>query len=597
MSELFSSVEFWFGAVAVSAFQVERFGVLSADDSALSIRRAVIPNLRAHDFASRFTFRASLLAFLVVSFAMYALFCLVSPTVFQGWAQVSGSANPEELKTFVESVPYPLYIAAAFMGLTQPAIPILSRIGDMQRDLFHSLMGVPKRVVATSDFFANQIFARSPDREAIAREVTELTGDSWLERIDSYADSMFYRDQVRRMKLDEEAELNERLAGSKRELRDLAGQLVYASALAAVRESGVKSLGRLAADLRVEIPAGRATMGDIFAVIVLLLVGTTMLWCVLPLFDSLATRFLTASPTFDFWPNTLSNSGQYLMVQVAPMLAAVTVGLATWCRMLKRSGPRKMATGGMMGQLSSYLERYAAIITVVVAVLVGYDLLQAFFDYGYFSNKTPGSFQAFVVKNLPFFLLHSFISAAACFLILLHVDNIAAGVRKPLLPSLGLLVSVVGGLALFYAAARLYYQFKFTQVAGLDYVVLVVVLNLAAALLSFIAASFCCRAREPEARDDRMAIEGTTASNVRSTALPPAAPQLAGLASATASDPAAAIAPAPRRKPGERRVRRARAAAAATRTSPVRGAPKRAAGATATQKPASRKRAKESASG
>jgi hypothetical protein len=154
MSELIASAEFWFGAVVLCAYQIARFSELSAVDPALSARSALIPNLRASDFAGRFTFVATLSLFLAASFAVYLGLCALSPTVLHGWARVSGAAPTADLEEFIRSVPYPLYIAAAFMGLTQPAIPVLSKFGDMQRNLFHAWMGVPRRVVDTSSFLS-----------------------------------------------------------------------------------------------------------------------------------------------------------------------------------------------------------------------------------------------------------------------------------------------------------------------------------------------------------------------------------------------------------------------------------------------------------
>jgi hypothetical protein len=496
MSSLLSSVEFWFGAFLLFAYQIARFSELSALDPAVSARSALIPNLRASDFTGRFAFFVTLSAFLAATLGIYLILCLVSPTVLHGWAQVSGAAAGEDLEKFVGSVPYPLYIAAAFMGLTQPAIPILSKLGDMQRNLFHALIGVPRRVVDTSTYLANQIFARSSTSDELGKELLRLVSDPWLERIDAYADAVFYRHQLARLKLEDDQEVGELLKGSKRELKNLIAELVYAASLATVRESGSKSLDRLAADLDVALPPSPATLRDFLAGGILFLIGMTFLWSVIPMFDGLSAKFLSAGSKWDFWPDTLSASGQYLMSQAGPIFVATGLALATWSAAYRRHDYVVPATRRPpASRIAAHLDRYAGLFVGVVVIIVAYDLGQAFFDYGYFREGTgKGSFWAFVLSNLPFFLLHSFISLAACFVLLLHVDEIEAErAKETRFPALALLTVGVGLASLFYAVARLYYQFRFKEIDGVDFVVLVVVLNVSAALLAYATAVFYCR--------------------------------------------------------------------------------------------------------
>ncbi|HEV2897585.1 MAG TPA: hypothetical protein VGX71_07075 [Pseudaminobacter sp.] len=157
---MFLSTEFWFGAAVLGAYQFAKFSELSSPDPDFAARSALIPNLRAIDFAGRLTYLATLAAFLAATFVIYFILCKISPTILLGWAQVSGASPSEDLETFVGSVNYPLYIAAAYIGFTQPGIPLLSNIGNVQRNLFHAWMGVPSRVMSASSFFANQRGAR-----------------------------------------------------------------------------------------------------------------------------------------------------------------------------------------------------------------------------------------------------------------------------------------------------------------------------------------------------------------------------------------------------------------------------------------------------
>ena len=227
------------GAALLGAYQFAKFNELRSPDPDFAARSALIPNPRAIDFAGRLTYSATLVAFLAATFLIYFVLCKISPTILSGWAQVSGASPDEKLTKFVNTVNYPLYIAAVYMGVAQQGIPLLSNIGNVQRNLFHAWMGIPTKVMRASSFFANQIFARSPDAERLAKEVEVLRSDAWVERIDAYADTELYATHLARLKLDDEPELHK---ATRRELKILTRQLVDVASLATVRESGVASL-------------------------------------------------------------------------------------------------------------------------------------------------------------------------------------------------------------------------------------------------------------------------------------------------------------------------------------------------------------------
>jgi hypothetical protein len=485
MSDLMSSAEFWFGTFVLCTYQVAKFSELNSLDPSFSARSAIIPNLRASDFAGRFLFYGSLTAFLLATFLGYFLVCAASPRLLAGWAKVTGLQGDPE--AFVKSVPYPLYIAAAFMGLTQPAIPILSKIGDMQRNVFHVWMGVPKRVVGTSTFFSNQILARSPDREGLGRELQKLVSDSWLNRIDAYADTVFYRQQISRLKLNEDGQIEDIVKGSKWELKNLIEQLVYAASLATVRESGGKGLLRLAADLGATIPTNTAPLKDYLAGGVLCLIGMTLLWFVVPIFDKFASANLQGGD-WDFWPDDLQTTAQYLLSHAVPVFVATVITLTMWSRRLESAGDGNEDDSRMEGEFVSGLENYAGLILTLILIVVLYDFAQALYDFGSFQASIAKSAYEFIVKNVPFYVLHSFVSILACFIILIYVGRLGnPAARVNTLASAGLLVLVVGFASAFYAMARLYYQFNGAQ--GLDFIVLVVVVNVTAALLALATAS------------------------------------------------------------------------------------------------------------
>lgn len=494
MSDLFLSTEFWFGAAVLGAYQFAKFSELRSPDPEFAARSALIPNLRAIDFAGRVTYCATLVAFLIATFLIYCVLCKISPTILLGWAQVSGASPSEDLETFVGSVNYPLYIAAAYIGFTQPGIPLLSNIGNVQRNLFHAWMGVPSRVMSASSFFANQMFTRSQDTKELAKELQVLISDAWVERIDAYADAEFYRAHLARLKLDDEAEL---LKGTRRELKILTRQLVDVASLATVRESGIASLARLAGDLRVSMLPNPGWPKAFLAGGTLFFIGMTFLWNLIPAFDSAAARFLSAGAKHDFWPANLSFSGQYLISQAGPIFLATGVALATWVSAFDRAQTATVDKPRPVDGIAAHFNRYAGLFAFTVIGIVLFDVFQAFFDYGAYKAGRAIDFVTFIQSNLPFYLLHSFISLFVCFVLLRHMDDGAQLPRRRTASTISLLVTGVALASLFYAAAQVQHKFNVPfGPNGADLAVLMVVINVSAALMAFACAALCKRQAE-----------------------------------------------------------------------------------------------------
>ena len=495
MFEILSSADFWFGAAVIGAYQFAKFREISIADPDLAARQAHIPNLQARDFAGRPTFFLALGAFLAAIFVTYFVLCSVSPAILEGLAKMSGATESSDLDQFVDSVHYPLYIAAAFIGFTQPGIPFLSNIGNVQRDLFHTWIGVPRRVMTTSTFFANQLLARSADSNALGKQIRPLVSDGWLERIDDYADTDFYRAQLARLKLDDEAEIEEALKGSQRELKSLTRQLVDIAAVACVREGGMGSLSRLADDLGVATEDDPDLAKAFLAGGILFLIGMTLLWNVIPLFDGVAARFLGAEE-FDLWPHNLNFSGQYLISQAGPIFFASTAATAAWLSAFRRS----RSHGGRIQSppsLVAHFSRYAGLFAWIVIGIVVFDLFQAFFDYGFYKKGAASGFWIFIPANLPFYLLHSFISLFVCFVILLHLDEEAEQQSWRALSMLAFLALGAGIFSVLYTAARIQFSFeKEFGAYGLDMAVLIAAINISAAMLAFTIAGLCKRQAE-----------------------------------------------------------------------------------------------------
>ena len=164
MPEFLKMPEFWIGAAALCTFQCGKFGELNSIDPRF-LRLSHIPNLRASDFAGPQVFAGALVLFLAVTLAIYFVLCWASPTLLIGVAKVTQQQlAAEQFAQFTNSIPYPLYIAVGFMGLAQQAVPGLSKIANIQRDVFHYLLGVPHSALLTVDAASAQLFAQGANR-------------------------------------------------------------------------------------------------------------------------------------------------------------------------------------------------------------------------------------------------------------------------------------------------------------------------------------------------------------------------------------------------------------------------------------------------
>jgi len=492
MSETFMSVEFWFGAAVLIVYQFAKFDELHAMDSEFAQRSALMPTLRTTDFAGRMTYFVALGIFLATSLAFYFILCKISPKIMLGWAQISGAVAGEDLEKFVDSVNYPLFIAAAYIGLTQPGIPFLSNIGNAQRDMFHALMGVPTRVLNASGSFTNQIFARSGSPEQLARELQILTSDAWVQRIDAYADADFYLAHIKRLQLDEQAEL---LKATRRELKILVRQLVDVAALATVRESGVASLDRLADDLRVSMIPSRGWAAAFLAGGTLFLMGTTVLWILLPLLHDPAKLLLSPMGN-DYWPKALEFSGQSIISQAGPIFLVTGIALAAWASAFGRAETAVVKPRWRPG-MEAHFSRYAGLFVCTVVGVVLFDVFQAFFDYGAYKVGNLTGFGAIAFRSLPVYILHSFISLYVCFILLLYMnDNLEGNRNNSAWKLMGMVVGVsVLSFICAFVQIRMLFNLPFGR-HGLDLAVVMVVINVSAALIAFACAALCKRHAE-----------------------------------------------------------------------------------------------------
>ena len=118
---------FLLGAVLVTLVHATKFGELNLGNPVTGRYLALLPGAKVRDFVGPYAYHVALLAFLGVSLTAYYLACQLSPDILQGAAKLLGYVDADKT---IQGVPYPLYVAALFIGLTQPIVPVFSRFGE-----------------------------------------------------------------------------------------------------------------------------------------------------------------------------------------------------------------------------------------------------------------------------------------------------------------------------------------------------------------------------------------------------------------------------------------------------------------------------------
>src|SRR5262249_42689040 len=236
---------FLLGAVLVTLVHATKFGELNLANPVTGRYLALLPGAKVRDFVGPYAYHLALVAFLSVSLIAYYLVCQISPDILKGAIKLFTDADPE---TAIRGVPYPLYVAGLFIGLTQPVIPVFSRFGEAQRDFFHDQIEVPKRLIDLAERLAGDIEARAgADKRLLAREVRNLVSGDVLSTVQTYGDLAFYKLQLERLDLDDPAALENAIKeSSAKELRRLIERITFCTLVAVMRQSGTQALVKVA---------------------------------------------------------------------------------------------------------------------------------------------------------------------------------------------------------------------------------------------------------------------------------------------------------------------------------------------------------------
>ena len=132
--------------------------------------------------------------------------------------------------------------------------------------------------------------------------------------------------------------------------------------------------------------------------------------------------------------------------------------------------------------------------------VVVFDVFQGFFDLG--ANYVDGKAEGFLMSissELPLYLLHSLVSLAICFVLLLYMDEHSQQTRWRTASAIPVLTGAVTLASIFYAATMVPHTYKGCTFGpcGLDYAVAIIVINVSAALMALGCAAFCKRQAWP----------------------------------------------------------------------------------------------------
>ncbi|WP_158704437.1 hypothetical protein [Rhizobium sp. NXC24] len=390
----------------------------------------------------------------------------------------------EKFQELIKSVPYPLFISAAFMGLTHEAIPGFSKIANLQRDIFHDLVGVPRIVANTATDFSTELWDKLETNQQRAAELSNWTKLNWRNKIRPYADITFYEAEISRR-----ADALENLStSSEKDLKSLLEQLVYVASIATVRKGGGIALRRLARDLGVhEPPSMNLPIRGLVAGALLSLVALTILWFAIPLLGPVVD-WLNGPPPLEYWPHgedELTISGLYLLAQAIPVLLAVTILVIS----LSPSAGTEMENITFRG----IFEKHAVLLLSITIVVFLFDYIQMMSDYGMYNNVITTSFWIFIARWIPYNVLHAIISMSVCIVILNYVirgQTKTAGVSIKYI--IAMIVSVAA-LSCFYAIVRL--RFDFHQSIAIDYILIISFLNISASVIALYLCQCICHRR------------------------------------------------------------------------------------------------------
>jgi len=486
---------FLLGAVLVILVHATKFGELNLGNPVTGRYLALLPGAKVRDFVGPYAYHVALLAFLGVSLTAYYLACQMSPDILQGAAKLLGYVDVDKT---IQGVPYPLYVAALFIGLTQPIVPVFSRFGEAQRDFFHDQIEVPRRLIDLAERLASAVEARAgADKRLLAREVRNLVSGTVFSTVQTYGDLAFYKLQLERLDLGDPGALDNAIKeSSAKELRGLIERIIFCTLVAVMRQSGTRALVKVAD--AIGVPSSRPRFSN-FGYFVTGLAASGMLFsiCILTIahvFALLAgpvARLFGKSLDQSLWPNNLDNVGSELWTIVPPIFVCLIVAVSLLAPNesphTRHSGPSPSSASNI--DLIGFFRSGASVFGLCIGVTILVKIAQLFYEYGSTFHISKDALSA---ARLMLPLIQSFIPVALCLFTTWYLASCTVDVPRRGLSftsTLSAIAGVVGFLAILYDMTFLYEYLRVRPQdgPGWEHLLFSVVANILISICAFVS--------------------------------------------------------------------------------------------------------------
>jgi ABC-type multidrug transport system fused ATPase/permease subunit len=486
---------FLLGAVLVTLVHATKFGELNLGNPVTGRYLSLMPGAKVRDFVGPYAYHIALFAFLSVSLISYYLCCRISPDILIGAAKFFGSGDADKT---IQGVPYPLYVAALFIGLTQPIIPVVSRFGDVQRDFFHDRIEVPKRLIDLAERLTSAIGTRAGvDKRHLAREARNLIGGDVLSTVQTYGDLAFYKLQLERLDLGDPGTVDKAIKeSSAKELRGLIERLVFCTLVAVMRQSGPRALVKVANAIGIPSAGPRFNnlgyfLTGIAASAMLFSICILTIALVFALLAEPVARIFGKSLDQSLWPSNLDNVGIEFWTIVPPIFVCLMVAVSLLAPretpQMRNSGPSPSFASNV--DLVGFFRSGASVFGLCIGVSILIKIAQLFYEYG---STLQVSEAAPSAAKLMLPMIQSFIPVAVCLFTTWYLASCAADAPRRGLSFTSTLFAIAGTVGFLAVLYDLTFLNEFLRVRpkygpGWEHLLFSVVANALISICAFVS--------------------------------------------------------------------------------------------------------------
>jgi hypothetical protein len=489
---------FLLGAALVILVHATKFGELSLGNPVTGRYIALLPGAKVRDFVGPYAYHIALFAFLAVSLVSYYLCCQISPNILKGATKVFGNVDADN--TF-HDVPYPLYVATLFIGLTQPIVPLFSRFGEVQRNFFHDQIEVPGRLIKLAERLTSIIEARAGgNKRHLAREVRRLINGEVFATVQTYGDVVFYKLQLERLGFAEQGASEKTISESSlRELRSLIERVVFCTLVAAMRQCGTKGVSKVADAIGIPsaVPGlnnlrylltGIAASGMVFSLCILTLAH------IFVLLAAPVAHLFTKPLDQSLWPTSLGYVGDELWTMVPPVFVCLIISV-TFLVPREAQSPAR-SNPSLIADLVGFFRSGISIFIACIGVSLLIKFAQLFYEYGSF--HLPNEALSSMRLVLP--VIQSFIPVAVCLFTTWYIASRSDSTPRRHPSFVGTLLAIagtVGFLAVLYDLTFLseYLRVRPQDGPGWEHLLFSVVANVVISVSAFVSLVLFFRGR------------------------------------------------------------------------------------------------------